>query len=767
MSKSHLIKDNPMKSRILLLFLVFLLALAACTPATPMATPESTEPPPSSTEESSDKPTGSPELNGSFSLDWLNSFSPQTILLQMDYEPTFSTPEVFHVFGRVPPFTLFADGTLIYPDEGQTFDDQQVMAATLTPEETLALVHQVFDLGFANLESYTDECMDLGNDIQTCVFDASFTILRAQMPDEEFREIKIFHDFANDLNAFQRITSLFVHYTHPNAQPYVPESATLFIRPLTEAVGVTVLDWPLDPALLASLRPAFANEGMTALPLTGEMLAQFLAAVPRNMGYNFFTLDGQDYSTTLVPWLPGAEFTAKIQQEFPAPQGEFPNPDASPTTFANCPAADIPQAKTLRLAYVSAGDLWLWDWGQEPVQITTTGDISYAFLTDDGGLLFYTRDTGGSPELWVVKSDGGRPRLLLSGNDLRGSLLLHATSFDNQWIAFTHFLPEGGGELWVANVDGSDTLMIVSQDDLMSIVTEPNAISAYPAGVTWIPNTYTLTYDAEPGFADGGFTYEQKQNWVVDALTGEQGELFPAGEGGVISYSPDGTTMLITTPTVLRAMNIEAKDLHELDVPYFEVSFGENYAHSALVWTPDSQTLLMAEPLTVFDPADMDSPVVIWSVPINGSPSTKLGEFDGYFPSFTFSPDQMKIAYWRGVDPQSDIRELHLATLDGSENITYAMENRVEFEAWAPDSQSFLYAFTENPDRHVMLGNLCQPAYPVITVSGFLRGWLDADSFLYVRLDNEPYELFLGTTNGALSYLIQLEGWYGFAAIAK
>ena len=747
-----------MKSRILLLYLVFLLVLAACTPVTPVATPESTEPPPPGTGEPSVQPTDTPELDGSFSLDWLKSLDPQTILFQLDYEPTFSTPEVFYEFGRVPPFALFADGMVVYQDEGQTFEDQEVMTTVLSPEETLSLLQQIFDFGFTKLESDSTNC---------CVIDAAYTILRGQMPDGKLREISIYFDNVNDKQAFEQITQFLTEYTHPGAQPYVPESATLFISPLTEAIGVTVLDWPLDPDLLTFLRPAFADGGMTAIPLTGEMLAQFLAAVLRNTGYFFFNLDGQHYSTTLVPWLPGTDYTAEIQQEFPAPQVEFSNPDASPTTFANCPAVGISQTGTLRLAYVSVGDLWLWDWGQEPVQITTTGDISYAFLTDDGGLLFYTRDTGGSPELWVVNGDGGKPRLLLSGKDLRGSLLLHATSFDNQWIAFTHFLPEGGGELWVADVDGSDAHRIVSQDDLMSIVTEPDAISASPAGVSWIPNTYTLTYDAEPGSADGGFTYEQKQNWVVDALTGRQGVLFPAGEGGVISYSPDGTTMLITTPTLLRAMNIEAKDLHELDVPYFEVSFGENYAHTALVWTPDSQTLLMAEPLTVFDPADMDSPLVIWSVPVDGSPSTKLGEFDGYFPSFTFSPDQMKIAYWRGADPQSDIRELHLATLDGSENITYAMENRVEFEGWAPDSQSFLYAFTENPDRQVMLGNLCQPAYPVITVSGFLPGWLDTDRFLYVRLDNNPYELFLGTTNGALSYLIQLEGWYGFAVIAK
>ena len=755
-----------MKSRTPFLFLIFLFALAACTPATPVAPSESTESP-DSTEEPSPEPTNEPE-NVPFTLDWLESLPPQTTLLQMDYEHTFSDPEVLYEFGRIAPFTLFADGTLIYLDEGQTFDDQEVLAATLPPEDTLALAQQVSDFGFAGLESYTDSCIDLGNDMQKCVADASFTILRAQMPTGEFREIKIFHDFANDLNAFQSITTLFRHYTHSTAQPYVPQSATLFIQPLTDAIGVHVSDWPLDPALLTFLRPAFANEGMTAIPLTGEVLEQFLAVVPRNTGYFFFTFDGQEYSTVLIPWLPGVDYTAAIQQVFPVPQVEFSNPDASPTTFANCPVVENNSRGVLRLAYIIAGDLWLWDSGQEPFQSTTSGDVIEVLMTEDGGLVFFTREGGGSPELWVANGDGRDHRLLLAGKDLRGSLSLLSASFDNQWIAFTHFLPEGGGELWVANKDGTDAHRVISQDDLMSIIAESLADFATPAGVTWIPNTYTLTYDAAPGFQeDGIYIYVQNQVWVVDALTGEQGELFPAGEGGNVSYSPDGTMMLIATPTSLRTMNIEAKDLHPLNIDFFAVGFGEYYAYPAMVWTPASETLLLAQPLDEVIPSEQDTPVAIWAVPADGSPATKLGEYNGFFPSFVFSPDQTKIAYWRAIESFSNTRELHITTLDGAEHIVYDTANIVDFQGWAPDSQSFLYVFGDSLNRQVMWGNICQLPYPMTTTSGSLLGWLDADSFLYLSLDNEPHELLLGTSNGALSFLTPLEGGYDFAVIGK
>ena len=41
-----------------------------------------------------------------------------------------------------------------------------------------------------------------------------------------------------------------IAYTHPDAQDYVPEKATLFLRPISEAVDVSVQEWPLDGSWL-------------------------------------------------------------------------------------------------------------------------------------------------------------------------------------------------------------------------------------------------------------------------------------------------------------------------------------------------------------------------------------------------------------------------------------------------------------------------------------------------------------------------------------
>ena len=88
-------------------------------------------------------------------------------------------------------------------------------------------------------------------------------------------------------------------------------------------------------------------------------------------------------------------------------------------------------------------------------------------------------------------------------------------------MAFHHLLPGGSGELWVASLDGSGARRLVSHEDLMAVVTEPLADFAIPAGVTWIPGTHTLTYDASPGFeSEGIYIYIQRQVLIVDADSG-------------------------------------------------------------------------------------------------------------------------------------------------------------------------------------------------------------------------------------------------------
>lgn len=239
---------------------------------------------------------------------------PEDILVQLDYEPGFTLPEYRYEFGRSPFFTLLADGRVIYVDELQ---DSKVMVARLSPEAATALLEQVREMGFERLESHTDMCGRLADGSEPCIADASTSVMRVRMEDGSLREIRNYANFSNEPQTYDAIFNLLNDFNHADASVFEPHAATLFVRIAPPPEMSSPADWPLDPAYVE--RALSAADQSTAVVLSAEEAALWQQVVGvDNMGITF-QLEGQPVTGMFVPWLPGQDFSAEVEAEFPAP----------------------------------------------------------------------------------------------------------------------------------------------------------------------------------------------------------------------------------------------------------------------------------------------------------------------------------------------------------------------------------------------------------------------------------------------------------------
>jgi hypothetical protein len=142
------------------------------------------------------------------------------------------------------------------------------------------------------------------------VADAGYSVLRVRLPEGDLREIRNWAGFANDPQALTAILDLLSNYRHPEAVPFIPAKASLFIRPIPSAEGVQVDDWPLDPGWLTEPAPAVEQ---WAGVLAGEEWDTLLQGSSWNVGTRYYRHADRYHQVVLVPWLPGTDYTDAVR----------------------------------------------------------------------------------------------------------------------------------------------------------------------------------------------------------------------------------------------------------------------------------------------------------------------------------------------------------------------------------------------------------------------------------------------------------------------
>ncbi len=723
-----------------ILTILFLALLAGCS-STPTTRTESDPVKPTQAEEQAE-PIPSPSTEEKLLAD-IQKLQPGDLLVQLDYEPTFSMPQYLHAFGRFPVFSLYSDGKIIYQDPANNY----LLTVDITQAEAASFVLTLYEAGALELDNYLDQCYQLSEDEQTCIADGAYSLLRIFTPDSIMKEVRNYAGFANNMEALDKIINTLHQFSHPDAERYQAQQGALFITALSADQVDDSVDVPLFP-----LHPPYAppplKTGETWVVELGPLeIATFIDLTDGAYTAEVMLYEGQFYRIEFVPWLPGNNFSPELAAAYPATIMET----SEQHWLGNCPPApDLPFAQgSLRLVYLHQGDLFVLDENEEPVQLTDDANVLDFILSADGASAFFTRQAGEGIDIWGVDLFKAEVYPLVQDFASATDLIFHAVSEDNEWLPFSMLTDPTHGELWVVRTNGTGLKQLVTTEELQEFHPELSDFGAIPANVTWVPQSMLLVYDALP-MGEGLMIYIPI-NALVDVSSGEKFEFVP----GFIEFSPDGNMLVAKQLDHLLIANADGSDSFILPVDYFAVGLGEYYSYPPVAWLPDSKSLYVASPETgEIDYSLLTNTAHILSIlpaslNLEDAQSHQVSLLSGFPGSFQFSPGGAMISFWNAPE-QSNERSLYVSLSDGAELALYDQKEFAQMLAWSPDAAHFIYTFGENLEfQRIMLGNPCKSGKPVFEGPYSKVEWLDAERFLIEVSDYDANssQLFLGDTS--------------------
>ena len=396
-----------------------------------------------------------------------------------------------------------------------------------------------------------------------------------------------------------------------------------------------------------------------------------------------------DYLPTPGPELPPEDVIATSVAATIAAGG-----DSEPTLEPGAPPTLEPPP-LLRIVYVKDGDVWYWEEGGPHLVLTAFGDVNRAYLSSDGVVVAFVRS--------------------------------------HDWA---------NEEIYAVNSDGTNLHPLVTLADLAGMVAHPDAISAVPYRISWMPGTHTLAFNTRMTFDGPGLILPDEVR-LVDSDTTTLSVLMAPGTGGDFYYSPDGTQIALVTATQISVVNADGGSRRDLLTLPVVITYSEYNYYPPVVWSPDSTFLGAAIPPhdPLLEPPD---PTAIWHLPADGSPPVVLSSLTGvpFFHSAAFiSPALDQVAYLSMVTPGAPpIVDLHISNADGSGDVIYDSGDR-RFEAWSSDGAQFIYTEAGHNPR---IGQVGSPPQNLTGITLMLNiSWVDASRYLYINRLSGSWELWL------------------------
>lgn len=388
-------------------------------------------------------------------------------------------------------------------------------------------------------------------------------------------------------------------------------------------------------------------------------------------------------------------------------------PSATQTVVA-LPTTSLPSTSEVMVAYTKYNDVYVWAASRGTTRLTDMHDVVNVRLSQDGRLIAFKRQDPSEVTLQ---------------------------------------------ELWVVNTDGiPNPLQLVSSDDLAALVPPDASSSVLGYGVLdfrWRPGTHQIAYDTQILHIGPGFSPNHDLR-LVDTATQQKTTLFDTGEGGLFYYSPDGSRIALSNPESISLVNADGSDMRR-DVLTFPsvITYSEYEYHPHPIWAPDSASIGVTIPPQ--DPLGDPMPLTgMWRIPVNGSPAVLLGSFRAIpfaWPDTAISPDLSLVAYSSDeAGTQPNMRDLHISNPDGSGDRIYARGESLEFNAWSPDSQHFIYAVQGGDREGLYIGSLDESPVVLSDDPHRVRNirWLDSTRFVYLNNNNNEWGLLIGNIDAVI-----------------
>lgn len=356
-------------------------------------------------------------------------------------------------------------------------------------------------------------------------------------------------------------------------------------------------------------------------------------------------------------------------------------------------------------------------------------------------VVFYT---DANHDLWKWSEKSGTSEKIVGGGDVSDSMV----SDDGRMVALARTKDYINYSLWVMKIDGSDLHQVVSAEDFMQMKNSSDAKSAMPFVYDWVPNQHQLAFVTSPIFEGPGMIINDDL-WIVDAEQGGPRALLTPGNGGIFSYSPDGSKIAISTANSISVVDADGQNRRELLRFDTIINYSEFYFYPEPRWAPDGSYLRVGIPPK--DPyAQPAQSTAVWYLPLDGSQAIQTAQVPALMLSnVNFSDDLTRFAYIQQIGGQdSREHELHIANVDGSGDISYASGDNLVFMGWSPDAQNFVLKFGGD----VMKSYLGKAGFGYIPFSSVGNevgiNWIDPEKVIFLQRMDAGWKIFIAKPGG-------------------